>query len=126
MTDFAADIPVELAQRARSGTSFSPEARGATERANYAGTLANDYAMLAEFANTDDKRATLEEEFNRYRSGYRARYLAYLGALSRCMSTMITGGSNFPVERQRKRSAHADKKTEELLGFRIRALAAIR
>jgi hypothetical protein len=126
MIDPASDIPLELARRAHSGTSFSPERRADQERSSYANTLAGDYASLSEYATSDDKRATLDEEFRRYRAGYRARYLAYLGARSRCMSTMITGGSNFPVERQRRRNAHADKKTDELLSFRTRALAAIR
>ncbi len=123
--DFAADIPLELAQRAHYGTSFSPEARGASERSGYAATLAGDYAAFAKDAATDEKRATLDEEFARYRAGYRSRYLAYLGSRARCMSTMITGGSNFPVERQRKRNAHADTKAADLIEFRKRALAAI-
>jgi len=122
---FENDIPFELAQRAHAGTSFVPEDRAASERAGYASTLASDYASLAEHATTDEKRATLEEEFARYRQGYRKRYLAYLGSRARCMSTMITGGSNFPVERMRKRNDHASRKTDELIEFRKAALAAI-
>jgi hypothetical protein len=122
---FENDIPFELAQRAHSGTSFVPEDRAASERAGYASTLAGDYAELAKHATTDEQRATLDEEFARYRQGYRRRYLVYLGSRARCMSTMVTGGSNFPVERQRKRNDHASRKTDELINFRAAALAAI-
>lgn len=122
---FADDIPLDLARRAHSGTSFSPESRAESERSGYVSTLEGDYARLAKYADTEEKRTTLTDEFSRYRAGYRARYIAYLGARSRCMSTMITGPSNFPVARQAKRNAHADKRGAELLSFRERALAAI-
>lgn len=77
-------------------------------------------------STTDEKREILRVEFARYRAGYRSRYLAMLLAKSRCMSTMITGGSNFPVARNRKRSAVADKRTGEVVDWRDGALAAIR
>lgn len=123
--DFANDIPLELAQRAHSGTSFVPERRATSEREGYASTLSSDYANLEKLATTDDKRATLAEEFPRYRAGYRARYLAHLGSRARCLSAMITGPSNFPTARNAKRNDHADKKTKELIDYRVRALAAI-
>lgn len=126
LSNLESDIPLDLAQRAHAGTSFVPEQRGSSERSGYASTLTSDYANLERYATTDDKRATLDDEFTRYRAGYRARYLAHLCARSRCMSTMITGGSNFPTERNRKRNDTADKRCTELVEYRERALAAIR
>jgi hypothetical protein len=123
---YESDIPIQIANAAHAGTSMVPEERGASERASYARTLADDYASLAKLADTDEKRATLAEEFERYRTGYKRRTLVWLGARAACMSTMITGASNFPVARQRKRGATADRRCEELLEFRTRALAAIR
>ena len=120
------DIPLDLARRAHSGTSFVPEERAISERSGYASTLATDYANLSKYATTDDKKNTLDSEFSRYRDGYRKRYLAMLTAKSRCMSTMITGPSNFPTARNRKRSDAADKRTTELQEYRERALDAIR
>lgn len=120
------DIPADLAARAHAGTSFVPDDRARTERAEYAQTLAADYAAMERYATTDDKRATLDAEFARYRAGYRTRFVARLTAMSRCMSTMITGGSNFPTRRNAKRSDTADRRTTELIEFRERALAAIR
>ena len=124
--NFANDIPRDLAHAAHAGTSFVPDKRAEQERANHAAALQADYEQLSKLADTDDKRAQLAEEFERYREGYRKRKVALLQSRARCMSTMITGRSNFPVERQRKRSAIADRRCQELLDFRERALAAIR
>lgn len=124
--DLIHDIPEDLARRAHAGTSFVPEQRAEQERAGYASTLARDWTALAKLADTDAKRATLAVEFERYRQGYRRRVIAMLGAKSACMSTMITGSSNFPTRRMQKRGATADRRTEDLLEFRTRALAAVR
>lgn len=125
-TTYLGDIPSELAMRAHAGTSFVPEKRGSQEQESYANTLASDYRYLESLATTDAKRATLAEEFPRYRTGYRTRYIAHLSAKGRCMSTMITGGSNFPTARNAKRNASADNRTQELIDYRERAIAAIR
>lgn len=120
------DIPYSVAAAAHAGTSFVPETRAEQERSSYASQLALDYDAMAKYATTDEKRATLDAEFQRYRAGYRQRYLAMLSARSRCMSTMITGGSNFPVARQAKRNEYADTRIRELGEYRERALDAIR
>ncbi len=122
---FINDIPSELANRAHSGTSFSPEARGQSERSGYASTLAADYESLAKHAPTEEKRAVLDNEFARYREGYKRRTLAYLHSQSRCVSSMIAGPSNFPVRRYQKRNDIAHKRLNELVDFRKRALDAI-
>ena len=122
---YLTDIPHSTASAAHRGTSFTPEKRGDQECQSYANTLAADYATFAKYATTDEKRATLDEEFRTYRAGYRSRYIAMLAAKSRVMSTMITGGSNFPTRRNAKRGDTADKRTDELLSFRERAMAAI-
>lgn len=120
------DIPASLAQAAHAGTSFVPEQRGAQMRSEYAATLAQDYANLSKLATTDEKKATLEEEFARYRAGYRRHYTAWLTSRSRCVSTMIAGPSNFPVRRMEKRNAVERRRGDELVEFRERALKAIR
>jgi hypothetical protein len=123
---FGADISLELATRAHSGTSFVPQQRGLQERAEYASTLASDWSSLSKLATTDEKRATLAEEFQRYREGFRRRYSVMLAAKSACISTMIAGASNFNVRRAQKRSDSADRRVREVLEFRERALKAIR
>jgi hypothetical protein len=124
--NFAADIPLSLARAAHSGTSFVPDERAVQEQEGYASTLAGDYEQLLKHAPTEEKRATLDVEFARYREGYRKRYLAMLASRSRCMSTMITGRSNFPVRRMEKRNAIEHKRLTEVVEFRERALKAIR
>lgn len=125
-TEYENDIPRDLAQSAHSGTSFVPERRAEQERQGYAATLHSDYESLSKLATTDEKRATLEEEFARYRAGYAQRFRAYLSAKSRCMSTMIAGPSNFPTSPNQKRWSSADRRGDELSQFRERALTAIR
>lgn len=41
------DIPHDVARRAHSGTSFSPEQRAESERSGYAATLRADFSALA-------------------------------------------------------------------------------
>jgi DNA repair exonuclease SbcCD ATPase subunit len=124
--NFAADIPSSIASAAHAGTSFVPDRRAQQERDGYAETLAADYADLAKLADTDEKKAILEEEFARYRAGYKARTLAHLSARSRCVSPMIAGPSNFPVRQMEKRNATERRRLEELVEYRPRALDAIR
>jgi hypothetical protein len=124
--DFMGDIPDGLAARAHAGTSFTPAQRGEQERADYAATMARDWAALATFALTDEKHATLAAEFLRYREGYRRRFVVLLGAKGACVSTMIAGPSGFNVRRAEKRSATADRRLQDLVDFRERALKAIR
>jgi len=122
---FLHDISRESANRAHSGTSFSPEKRGEAEINDYASTLAADYENLSRSADTPEKRLLLETEFARYHEGYRLRYLAYLRSRSRCLSTMITGASNFPTRRNHKNNTVADGRREDLNEYRSRALAAM-
>jgi hypothetical protein len=124
--DFISDVPLDLAQQAHAGTSFTPETRGEQERASYAATLVRDFENLSRYANTDEKKTQLEHEFARYRAGYKQRVIAHLSARSRCLSPMITGPSNFPTRRNEKLNNVADRRLQELVEFRERALAAIR
>ena len=52
--------------------------------------------------------------------------MAMLSANSRTMSSMITGPSNFPTRSNQKKLNTAQKRTEEMLEYRERALKAIR
>ncbi len=120
------DLPYEVAMRAHSGTSMVPDERAVQEINGYAMTLTRDYANMSELADTDVKRASLAVEFERYREGYRTHVIAHLGARARCLSVMVTGGSNFPTRRNEKRNNTSDKRLGELLEYRKRTLAAIR
>ncbi len=120
------DIPRDLARAAHAGTSFVPEKRAQQEIDSYSAQLAEDYAALSKLADTPEKRTQLDEEFARYRDGYRRRNVKMLSSRARCVSTMIAGPSNFPARRMAKRSEIADRRMAERMEFRTRALAAIR
>lgn len=130
VSDFAEDVPADLARAAHRGTSHDPEKRGEQERADYCATLGSDYARLAEAAekapDPDAALARLAEEFARYRLGYRRRFLVYLARRSQCLSTMITGPSGFNVRRAEKANRGEHRASESLAEYRTRALAAIR
>lgn len=116
--DFRADIPLDSAIRAYHGISHSPERRGESEVAGYAQILAAD---LAEFTALAVKHGTgdqLAELFPRYREGYKRSMLAHLSAKSRCISTHITGGSNFPVRRAEKANATEHRRLQDVLDCR--------
>lgn len=124
---YASDIPLSLAIAAHSGTSFVPDRRGAAVVAGYRAELQEVYETLKKNAEKGGTLDKLEDEFARFRGGYRARNIAYLSSKSRCMSTMIAGPSNFPVRRQQKRNEVAHRRLEDLLEFKERAIrAAIR
>jgi hypothetical protein len=118
------DISLSLAVSAHSGTSFSPEKRGESERASYAAEIAGALETMTQNATKGGTLDLVAEEFERFRAGYAAKYRAYLSSKSRCMSTMITGASNFPVRRQQKRNDVAHSRLNELLDFRARAMKA--
>jgi hypothetical protein len=126
MDDFREDIPFSEAYAASRMISFVPERRAKQTIDHYFATLTEDLKDLTSHATTREKLAILADEFARYRAGYRERYLVCLRAASRTMSPMITGPSNFPVARNRRRINTALKRWEELRLFRDRALKAIK
>jgi hypothetical protein len=115
--NYAADIPMSIAIAAHSGTSFVPDRRGASELAGYSAHLEKAYATMQQHAEKGGTLDKLDEEFARYRAGYRARTLDHLRSRSRCMSMMIAGPSNFPVRRQEKRNAVERKRLEDLCAY---------
>jgi hypothetical protein len=124
--DFINDISSETARRAYDGVSMSPERRGETTRAEYAGQLAEDYATLRAQAEKGGTLDLLDGEFATYRARYRHHWHRYLGSSARCVSWFIAGPANFPAARMNKRSDIAHQRLNDMLDFRARALAAIR
>lgn len=124
-TDYTTDIPRSLAVAAFNGTSWTPDTRADSYTRDYAATLAADLATLTAHATKGGTLDLLPAEFERYRAGYRKRFLAWLASRGRIMSAMITGPSNFPVRQQEKRHRVADARQAELIGYRERALKAI-
>ena len=109
---FENDIPLAIATAAHSGTSMTPDVRGHQERASYATQLQQDYEYFREQAEKGGTLALLESEFARYRQGLAQRTRSYLHSRSRCMSTLVTGPSNFPTARNQRRNRSADNKAQ--------------
>jgi hypothetical protein len=79
----------DLCYRAHSYTSFSPEKRATSCVKQYSQMLEEDLKELG------DKQGNYKEKFI-------AKFSEWMRAKSNCISSMITGGSNFPVRKARK------------------------
>lgn len=103
----------DLAYRAFSGTSFNPEKRGETFIKEHESELKSDLEKLPEEVKERDAE----------------RYIAlcydYLLSHSRVYSSMITGPSNFPVDRMRKLNGYADNKYAAVQDFRERFMKSV-
>ena len=107
----------ELAYRAHSGTSFSPEKRSESIVNDYSEEIDNDVIKItAQGANS--------EQIERYVNGYKSKLTTYLHSQSNVMSTMITGPANFPVESNRKKSNWADNHYTHFREWRKKVLNA--
>ncbi len=115
----------ELADRSHAHTSFSPEKRAEQEIQGFADHVQNVYEELKKHAKTEAQKAFLISEMQRYQSGYATKYNAELAAKGRTFSSMITGGSNFPVRRHEKANRAEQNRYEEMKAWDDRAQAAI-
>lgn len=120
------DIDREFANRAFSGTSFSPEQRGQARRDAYAADVNELYAELWQLAKTPEQKELLAHEMEQYKRGYIGHLNAYLQSHSSVVSPMIAGPSNFPVRRMEKRNRWADNKAREFTEWRTKAREAIK
>jgi len=120
------ELRFDLARRAHEGTSFVPEQRARQAQQAYADAVNGLYAELLEQATTDEQKAVLDTEMQRYKAGYLQRYAEYLQAHARVISPMITGPANFPVARNEKRSRWADTKLTAFVEWDHKARAAIK
>lgn len=118
------DVNLQLAIRAHSGTSHTPERRGESEVAAYVEHMNEFNAKLAAVADTDERMAEAVAQSERYRENYIKRLSAVWSSRSRMMSTMITGPANFPVHRQEKIWRAYENKSTELFAWQGRAVVA--
>lgn len=104
---------LEIARRAYYWTSFTPDERAARTVESYENELNQDILTMD------------EEEQKRYIPKYTQHLLHWLNAHSRCASSAITGGSNFPVRKQEKYNNWERSSYAKFRDFRERALKAI-
>lgn len=94
-----------VAYRASQGISFSPEKRGES----WMNDCENSLRMYLERIPAE-MHATFEHK-------YVQMYGQWLGAMSRCISPMITGGSNFPTKRANKLNGYADNAFKRMVDW---------
>lgn len=125
-SDLANDIPLELAQAAHNGTSWTPETRATQERDGYAREMFGIWEELNAFARNDTERAQVAAFFPRFRSIVASLRREYLGSRSNVVSWAIAGPSNFPARRMEKRARWAHNKLEHMLAVKEKLLARIK
>lgn len=106
----------ELARRAYMGTSFDPDKRAKNIIEECNNLLLDDLAMIA---------AATEETKSQYIQRFKKFFAAWMHAKSRCMSSMITGPANFPVERMRKYNNWERNASDKFQEFREKAIKGI-
>lgn len=106
----------EQIRQAFLGTSFSPEKRAKDYIASYSKLLEEDLEIIRQY-NGDEERYT--ESFISY-------FLTWMRAKSNCLSTMITGGSNFPVKRAEKANNRERSASEAFSRLRERSFASVK
>jgi len=121
----ADDVSYQSARDAYSGISFSPDGRAIQEQMEYLQEMLSLHDRMSKLADTEEKQATLSAELQRYKANYLKHNSAVLAAKSRTMSTMITGGSKFPAQRNQKRLNAEHKRVEEFLAWRDKAQKSI-
>jgi len=102
----------ELCYRAHSNTSFSPEKRANSYVSEYSEMLEADLNALG------TKQGNYKEKFT-------AKFGDWMSAKGRCMSSMITGGSNFPVRRAQKANDSERNKCDSFYHWRDKYFTAV-
>lgn len=116
------DVSLQLAIRAHSGTSHTPERRGASEVAEYVAHIESFNGKLAASADTAERMVEAIVQSERYRENHIKRLSAVWSSRSRMMSTMIAGPARFPVQRQEKIWRAFENKAKEFYDWQDRAL----
>lgn len=113
-TDYTTHHYYELARRAHSGTSFSPERRAAQAIAELEATL----QRLRDLGASDEDITRVE-----------AKWSAHMSTLTGIYSTLIAGAAKFPAAKMEKKNATAAKREaeyHELVGRIMRRLRVLR
>lgn len=108
---------VEFSVRAFSNQTFSPERFGPGWLAEYDADLIGYVKRLKVLAVEPDQIA-------RFVEGYKQRVSKWLGAETRCASSMIVGPARFPVARQQKYKDWARNHMEAIGQYAARVLSS--
>lgn len=98
---------------AHNNISFSPEKRA-------------DYIVKAYSEELDEDLKDLGEKAGNYKEKYESRFIAWIDAKGRCISSMITGPANFPVRRAEKANNSEHNRYEEFRNWRDKYFNAVK
>lgn len=105
----------DTAYIAYQGTSFVPEKRAADFCVSYSELLDEDVEIIKEH----------EGDVERYKTKYLSLLTIWLNAKTKCMSSMITGPANFPVEKNRKNLNYEQTACDNFMNWREKVLKKI-
>lgn len=114
---FKEEIPYDVAYRAYTGISFTPEKRAVSEQNGYFDFLKSVYDENHKKAKASDKLEIFETNFLKFKEGYLKRSLDYLRSKHGIFSSMIAGSARFPVARMEKKNRIANDKLNELVEY---------
>lgn len=118
-------IDRELAMRAHSGTSFSPEKRGQWIIKEFGDHTSRIREDLMKCADTEEERDFIDAEMHTLQSGYASKMNDQLASQGRCVSTMIAGPSGFNTSRAEKANRAYDNKVDATNAYLDRAISSI-
>lgn len=96
------DIPIDIAENAYRNVSFDPRGRAHADQRDYVNHMQSLYEELEPLAVTDEQKAILKDELERYKNKYIEMYTKVANARSRTASPMITGPAKFPHKKKSK------------------------
>jgi hypothetical protein len=123
--DYRASISVRGIVHCWSTLSHHPERRAAMELSDLATTI-NQFGEHAAQLVASGGAIDMAAEMERYATKAVSLWRAAWSADSRCASSFIVGGSNFPVRRMEKRNRSADNRRAEIRDHDAAARKAIK
>ena len=116
----------DLAYRAHTGTSMTPDTRRRDQEIEaFTFDLTAIYNDLLKIAKTESDIDIIDVEMVEFQKRYAEKYTAKLSARAQVMSTMIAGQSNFTTRRNEKATNAYEKRFDEMMTWRGRAVNAI-
>jgi hypothetical protein len=119
------DLPLSLFSAAFQGSYFNPESAGGSHRAGHLAFFAGAVQQVGSAADTLERQAVALRLLEDFKQKYADRVKSQLGSESRFVSWHIAGRSRYPVGRMAKRRDVADRKQQELDGWRTLRLRRI-
>ena len=120
------DIPIDIAENAYRNVSFDPRGRAHADQRDYVNHMQSLYEELEPLAVTDEQKAILKDELERYKNKYIEMYTKVANARSRTASTMITGPAKFPHKKNQKALDSLQNRLTEFTEWQEKAKESIK